>query len=130
MSLVGKRIFIVGSHPLAKYIVGQYEEIGCCVEQQFELFDASFDKIVYDDLYMLADEGEELKAISILETIAGEYNLAVLKDERLLCHLFIQHREMLLKLQSCDLISSIKQKIDVYPFTIDACYEFSVGTPF
>lgn len=121
-----KKVIIIGDHPLAKYIAGQYEEMGCCVEQQSELHVDTFDINMCDELYLLAREGEAHKTISMLEAIADAYNLVVHKEKKLLCHLLVQYRDMLQNMQTCELVSAIKQKIDVYPFMVDDVWSRSI----
>lgn len=124
--VVAKKIIIVGNHPLAKYIVGQYEEIGCCVEQQSELYVNTNDINMYDELYLFANVEEDDKAIALLEFLSVEFDVNSHHGERLICHLLLHNTYLLQMLQISDLINTIRQKIDVYPFTVEEIWSRSI----
>ena len=55
----------------------------------------------------------------MLATIGAEYDLNSHNGKKLVCHLLLRSNHILQMLQVCDFCDIIKEKIDVYPFTMD-----------
>ena len=117
-----KRIIIIGKHPIAENLVRQYEGRGDVVIRQQELTAEGIDLLEVGELCLLAGDGEDNKALAMLEGLAAKYDLNAHHSERLLCHLLVQKNDTLRMLQTCDLCDAMRQKIDVYPFTMDVVW--------
>lgn len=123
--MINKAI-ILGSHPLAKSLLQQYEARGTGVEHFQGLI--TDDVIIndYDEICLLADKGEDDKAIALLSDLSEKYDVETHQGKRLTCHLLLQESKTLQLLQTCDLCDSVRQKIDVYPFTMDEVWSRSI----
>jgi len=126
IGIVDKNIIIMGKHSVADSLMRQFENAGCAVKRQEKLIQGDINFNCFDELCLLSEGGMDNKAVALLRAIADVYNLAVHKGKKLLCHLLVQHRDVLQNMQTCDLVSTIKQKIDVYPFTIEEIWSRSI----
>lgn len=81
---------------------------------------------LYDELYVLGNDGEDDKALVFFKDLAGQYSLSDHDDEKLVCHLLVHDRNRLRMLQTCDVCSEVRQKIDLYPFTIEDLWSRSI----
>lgn len=121
-----KRVIIIGNHPITNNLVHQYKSKGFVIEQQQELLDEGITMNDFDELCLLASDGEDDKIIAHLTQLAAGYNIEAHSGKRLVCHLLVQKNETLRMLQTCDLCDTVRQKIDVYPFTMDEIWSQSV----
>lgn len=121
-----KKAIIIGSHPIADNLIKQYENKGFVVERQQKLFVEGVAINDYDELCLLAGNGEDDKAIAMLAELAEVYDVEARGGKRLVCHLLLQKNETLRMLQTCDLCDAVRQKIDVYPFTMDEVWSRSI----
>ena len=116
---MSKKILILGKDPLKKRLVQQYEAHGDTVRHLEELTEEGICVNDYDELCLLANIGQDDKAIALLAQLATKYDVEAHDGKRLLCHLLLQSNKALQMLHTCDLCDAVKQKIDVYPFTMD-----------
>lgn len=72
-----------------------------------------------NELCLLAGKGEDEKAIAMLAELAAGYDVNTHDGKRLICHLLVQDNRTLRMLQTCDLHDAVRQKMDVYPFSMD-----------
>ena len=114
-----KRIIIIGKHPITECLVKQYEAKGGKVDQQEGLTTEGVLINDYDEVYLLAGDGEDDKAVAMLAKLADDYRVESHGGKRLVCHLLLQSNQKLRMLQTCDLCDAVRQKIDVYPFSMD-----------
>ena len=121
-----KKVIIIGKHPIAGNLVRQYEGRGYVVIRQQELSAVDIDLHEVDELCLLAGNDEDDKAVAMLGGLAAKYDLNAHHGRRLLCHLLVQKNETLRMLQTCDLCNAVKQKMDVYPFTMDKVWSQNV----
>lgn len=121
-----KKVIIIGKHPIAGNLVRQYEGRGYVVIRQQELSAVDIDLHEVDELCLLAGNDEDDKAVAMLGGLAAKYDLNAHHGRRLLCHLLVQKNETLRMLQTCDLCNAVKQKMDVYPFTMDEVWSQNV----
>lgn len=110
---------IIGSHPLHNSLIQQFESRGYSVDCQQKLTSEGININDYDELCLLADEGEDDKAVAMLADFAAKYDVESHGGNRLVCHLMLRSNQAKRMLQTCDLCDMVKQKIDVYPFTMD-----------
>lgn len=123
---MNKKTIIIGNHPLVKNLVQQYEERNIVVVQRQELSTDGFVLDDFDELCFLANKGEDNKVIAMLAEWAMTYNIEKHHGKKLICHLLIQDNETLQMLQICDFCEAIRQKMDVYPFTMDEVWSRSI----
>lgn len=121
-----KRVIIIGNHPITNNLVHQYKSKGFVIRQQQELLDGGITMNDFDELCLLASDGEDDKIIAHLAQLASDYNIEAHSGKRLVCHLLVQKNETLRMLQTCDLCDIVRQKIDVYPFTMDEVWSRSI----
>lgn len=123
---MAKKTLIMGKHPLAASLMQQYKTKGWCVDNKQTLTADGISINEYNELCILADDGEDDIAVAMLEQLAADYDLASHEDKRLICHLMVQSANILQMMQTCDFCDSVKQKIDVYPFTLDEAWSRSI----
>ena len=124
--MMPKSILILGNHPIAEEIARQYEEIDSVVKRNRGLIIDGTTINQYDELYLLGGISTENKAIAVLSQLAEVYKLDDHNGYKLLCHLLVYDRKMLRMQQTCDLVNAVKQKIDVYPFTIEEIWSRNI----
>lgn len=121
-----KTVIIIGKHPIAESLVRQYAGKEYAVVRQETLTGEGVDVNSADELCLLAGDGEDNKAVAMLDELAAKYDVDVHHGKRLICHLLVQKSESLRMLQTCDLCDAVRQKIDVYPFTMDEVWSQSI----
>lgn len=114
-----KRVIIIGNHPISKDLVRQYEGKGYSVVVQPSLSPEGIGIDDFDELCLLAGENEDNKALALLGRLAEEYDVNRHEGLRMRCHLLLHDGETMQQLQTCDLSDEVRQKMDVYPFTIE-----------
>ena len=112
-------VIIIGNHPLANNLIHKYKVKGCVVDCQQELTTEGVNINGYNEIYLLANDGEDDKMVAMLADIATMYNVESHDGNRLICHLMLQASKTLHMLQTCDFCDAVREKIDVYPFTLD-----------
>lgn len=121
-----KTVIIIGKHPIAESLVRQYEGKGLAVVRQELLSAEGVDVNSADELCLLAGDGEDNKVVAMLDELAAKYDVDAHHGKRLVCHLHVQQNETLRMLQTCDFCDAVRQKIDVYPFTLDEVWSQSI----
>lgn len=114
-----KKVIILGKHLSMDNLVQQYKMMGCFVDYREDLSTEGIFVNDYDELCLLTNDGEDDKAVSLLAQLADGYDLDAHGGKRLACHLLVQKNETLRMLQTCDPCEAVKQKIDVYPYSMD-----------
>lgn len=104
----------------------QYEAKDDIVERQEGLSTDDISINGYDELCMLAGDGEDDRAVAFLAQFATGFDVDAHGGKRLVCHLLVQKNETLRMLQTCDFCDAVRQKIDVYPFTMDEVWSQSI----
>ena len=121
-----RKVIIIGEHSVANDLVKQYEGRGFVVMRQKMLSSEGFDINDCNELCLLAGKGEDDKAIAMLAELAAGYDVKTHDGKRLICHLLVQDNRTLRMLQTCDLNDAVRQKIDVYPFSMDEVWSQGV----
>ena len=123
---MGKHIYIIGESPVAECLIRQFEDEGYAVKRQEKLLMDDININDFDELCLLHEEKVDNKAVMMLGELAAKYDVEAHNGKRLLCHLLVQRNETFRMLQTCDLCDAIRQKADVYPFTIDEAWSRSI----
>lgn len=113
------KVVIIGEHSVANDLVKQYEGRGFVVMRQKIMSVEGIDTNDCNELCLLAGKGEDDKAVAMLAELAAEYGVKTHDGKRLICHLLVQDNRTLRMLQTCDLNDAVRQKMDVYPFSMD-----------
>lgn len=121
-----RNIIILGEHPLVNDLMRQYKEMSIDVNRHNSLTVEGVDFNRHDELFLLPNQGEENKTVAMLEHIAKSYDTAAHGRKRLTCHLLLHDNRMLQVMHTCDPYDSVRQKIDVYPFTMAEVWSRSV----
>ena len=114
-----KKVMIIGEYQLEGVISQQYENNEHAVNRNKQLFIDALEINQYDELCVLTEEDDTNKTLAFFPKIAETYNLTEHNNNRLLCHLLVQNQNILQILRMSDFSKPIRQKIDVYPFTIE-----------
>lgn len=109
----------MGNHPMAENLLRQYEERHCVVDYHQKVVTVDYCINDYGELCLLANDVEDDKKVVILSQLATEYDVNAHGGKKLVCHLLMQKIESLRMLQACDFCDAVRQKIDVYPFTME-----------
>ena len=121
-----REVYIIGKHPLVRSLTQQYEAKGYCIEQRQDLANNSININDYDELCLLANAGEDDKTIALLADMAKKYDVDSHGGNRMICHLMLHSNHTLQMLHTCDLCDEVKNKIDVYPFTMEEVWSRSI----
>ncbi len=121
-----KRIIIIGSHPLGADLTRQYEHRGDTVCRQQALALEGIVVNAFDELCLLAGDGEDHRAIALLGDIAAAYDPADHQGAKMTCHLMVQSADVLQMLKTSDFCDAVRAKLDVYPFTTDEVWARSI----
>lgn len=121
-----KKTIIIGNHPLKNDLVRQYEDMGGVVVCKQDLSADAINMNEYDELCLLAGEGEDYKAVALLEQFAITYDVGAHCGKKLVCHLLLQSVDVLRMLQMNDFCKAVREKIDVYPFTMEEVWGRSI----
>lgn len=122
---MAKKVLIAGSHPLSYSLIKQYEAKGVLVELHKSMDTRDISINAYDELCLLTEVTENNKSemdhcvIASLELLAINYDVEAHEGQRMKCHLLLQSNEMLNVLQRTDFCDIIRERFDVYPFTMD-----------
>ena len=111
-----KSIIIIGSHPIADDLTRQYEAMGAMVTRHPQLSAEGADANSCDELCLLSD-GDDNKAVALLEPLTAAYDPSAHDGRRLTLHLLLATGTALHMLQTTDLCSAISSRAEVYPFT-------------
>ena len=121
-----KRALIIGKHPIAENLIRQYEVKGIVIVQQQSMVVDGVSINDYEELCLLPNIGEDNKAVVMLAELGSVYDLDKHDGKRLKCHLLLHNNDSLQMLYTCDLCIAVKQKIDVYPFTMDEVWSRNI----
>ena len=122
------RVIIIGNHPIAPHLIAQYATLGREVhhQEQFPSTGSEIEMNQYDELVLLppAELGTsplmaDNAAISLLSQVVPSYQPEAHSENRLLCHLLLQEWATLRVLQAFDFENTIREKADIYPFTMN-----------
>ena len=130
-----KKAIIIGKHPLVESLKQQYEALQTDVSHfvDEDLLPSKSDLNASDELFVLTDpskrqdEDIDSKAIALLGLLADKIDADALKGKRIICHLMLQSQRALQHLRTNDFCASIKQMIDVYPFTMEEVWSRSIA---
>ena len=120
-----KSVLIIGSHPIAEDLTRQYAALNYIIRHQPEMQGCDVDINDCDELCLLTSPTQEAKlaadnqAIGRLADLASRLDVATHGGQRVRCHLLLQSRTSLRLLQEIDFCDAVRQKIDVYPFTLN-----------
>ena len=103
---------------MADDLVRQYEAKGFAVEKESDLSTEGIAINDYDELFLSAEPGEDHRLIALLPALAKDYDIQMHHGKRLTCHLLLHDSSVLQRLQTSDPCDEVRQKIDVYPFTL------------
>jgi hypothetical protein len=129
---MNKKILILGDHLLAEDLIRQYKEKGCVVEHRQEVTTKDVNINDYDEMCLLTSVDDSKKVendnrvVSLLSQLVADYDVAKNGGRKLVCHLLVQSRATLRMLQTTDFCEAIRQKTDVYPFTMDEVWARSI----
>ena len=123
---MNRKTIIMGHHPLVKDLVRQYEDRNFVVVQQPTFLVEGIVLNDFDELCLLADKDEDNKVVAMLAELAVTYDVDAHNGKKLICHLLVQKNETLRMLQTCDFCDAVRQKMDVYPFTMDEAWSRSI----
>lgn len=123
---MGKAVIIIGKYLPVDDIIQQYEAIGCSVDYHQELIADEFCINNYDELFLMADEGKDFHVVAMLKELASTYDVNAHMGKRLLCHLLVHENDTLLMIRTSDFCDVLKQKMDVYPFTMNEIWSRSI----
>lgn len=120
------KVIIIGNHPLAESLVCQYETLCYIVDRRPELTADGVNINDYDELSLLSGDGEDDKAMALLVQLASRFDVQTHQGRRLVCHLLLHSNQTLQMLHTTDFCEAVRQKTDVYPFTLDEVWSRSI----
>lgn len=121
-----KKVIIIGRHTIAESLIRRYEMRGDVVEHRQELAIESVCINDYEELCLLTNDGDDDKAVTILGKLVIDYDVEAHDGRKLICHLLLRSSQILKMLLNCDLCSTIRQKIDVYPLMVEDVWSRSL----
>lgn len=121
-----KKVIIIGRHTIVESLVQQYEMRCDVVEHRQELAIESVCINDYEELCLLTNDGDDDKAVTILGKLVIDYDVEAHDGRKLICHLLLRSSQILRMLLNCDLCSTIRQKIDVYPLMVEDVWSRSL----
>lgn len=123
---MNKRILIIGGHPLAKTIIRQFQEVGAETLHLPMLTTEGGNINEFAQLYLLTRKNDECRSLALLAELAATYDAAIHSGVKLLCHLMMSSVETLRILQTNDCCDSVRQKIDIYPFSMEEIWSRNI----
>ena len=121
-----RRLILFGNNPPTSLLLKQSILKNNSVVCKNDMMVGGQDINLYDELYVLGNDGENDRALVFFKDLAGQYSLSDHDDEKLMCHLLVHVRNRLRMLQTCDVCSGVRQKMDLYPFTIEDLWSRSI----
>lgn len=121
-----RKVLILGDHPIAQEINKYYYTLQYEVVYLKDFVENDFNIIEFDELFLLVKAGRDSEALAMLYKLIGSNNNYLRKGARLLCHLLLQERDSFRMIQACDFSDMIREKIDVYPFTLYEVWSHSI----
>lgn len=128
---MGRKVIIIGQHPITDDLIRQYEGQGCSVKLSPMLSAAGVSMNDFDEACVLtASAGEKSvetpggkmeadnHALAVLSELAKGYVVSEHNGKRLLCHLLLQSQTTLWLLQAMDLYEDINATVELCPFTM------------
>lgn len=110
---------IIGTHPIRRNIIGQYESAG---------FDAvalpSFDAVqsidgVHEICIVPSDDQADQDTLKALDNLAERFPVLEADATKPICHLMLHNRVSLWLLQTIDVYQNIHEKFELYAFTME-----------
>ena len=115
---MNNKALIIGSHPIRKSIIKQYEALGYSIELANNVAEAQGKD--YHELCILPQNGSaDHDMLQALETFATSYPETPEGQSKPLCHLLLHDKVTLWLLQTLDLYSEIHKKFELYAFTME-----------
>ena len=120
-----RKALILGSHPLAESLILQY--LGRGFEVTHKKGDEALKAIASDaEEVVLLSEGDDNATMAHLARIAAGIDMSARNGKKLLCHLMLVSQKVLRTLQTTEFCDAIREKMDVYPFTMDDVWSRSI----
>ena len=119
-------MLIMGRHPLLESVAQQYAaqgwevalwQTGEALPTTEELYGCGEFFVTADDPTGLQPEAADYAAMALLAKLAGRMANRP-GDGRPTCHLLLRSQRVLRMVQSCDFCEAVRQRLDVYPFTV------------
>ena len=133
------KVLIVGEHPLVDDVRRQYETAGWTV---WYLTDACAEDVAigeYDELFLTAEHVAEPYKAGQQKALAADYEVMAMlgrladgvdpkkrNGRKVRCHLLVNTVEVLRQLQTTDWNDGIRERVDVYPFSMDEVWSRQV----
>lgn len=117
-----RKILIIGNHPLLFNLIQQYKANGSEIHHYQKNDDEVIRNIDCDELFLLSDINYEsvVEADNMALVQLGRIASNIKKGEKKkICHLMLRSHEMLQRLHSLDFCEAIREKLDVYLFTME-----------
>ena len=123
---MSKKVLIIGKHPVVDDVKRQYETRGWTVSLADHTAE-DIDMGGVDELFLTpeycADRQQALAAdhavMALLGKLADKVDLEKCKDKKVRCHLLVNTVETLRLLQTTDWCDGIRERVDVYPSSMD-----------
>ncbi len=113
-----RKVMIIGSHPVKDDLIRQYQAYDYDIVTEMGMQDT------YDEIFLLSDAGSRCPKEADNAIIAKIADIAentrnAGAQKKVKCHLLVQCQDTLQLLQRVDFHNSIKETLDIYPFTMD-----------
>ena len=131
-----EKIVIIGDHPLANDLIRQYKargkEVSVITNYRQPVKTLSDSISGCTELCLLSDinkgnpEEADNEAIALIGMLADALDEVQYQEQKLVCHLLVRSQQVLQMLHTTDFRETIRQKIDVYPFTLAETWSRSI----
>lgn len=119
-----KSVIVIGKHLMAGELLRQYKALGDIVQQR-DLATDDIDCNSYSEICLLSGD-DDYQVVTQLGRWAERYDVEAHGGSKLLCHLLLQSPQALQMFHTTDFCDAVKQKIDVYPFTMEENWSRSI----
>ena len=126
------KVLIVGNHPIVDDVSRQYEEAGWTVWRMGNAIAEDVAMGEFDELFLTADAEayDPLKAdhavMALTATLADGVNPDKRQGKKVRCHLLLRTASALRMLQTSDWSEGMRQRVDIYPFSMDEVWSRSI----
>lgn len=118
------KVLILGNHPLVADLQRQYLGMGHDITLHADgIVDASELNEATEVAVLM---GDDYAALTMLKGLAEMTDMSLRGDKRLICHLLLHSQIALRMVQSCDFSDEIRERMDVYPFTMDEVWSRTI----
>lgn len=121
-----KIVLIMGNHPLKMDLKRQYENRDYDVISNSDIISDCVELVLLSDANSNDPYEADHAVIAQLVSLADGLEDEKAKEGKIVCHLLLQTQQVLRQLQTTDFCDAIRQKIDVYPFTMDEVWSRSI----